>query len=233
MSLARSRSRARSLSLSLPLSLSLARSLARALSLALALALALSLSRPLALSLSLLQSSVPLLKGSHGWKTINVWTSGSVYSGRSIPSLEGVEEALTLDLSDALRLATASSGSLNEDGVHAVVKKVLRELTAKKRQRHRQAAVVATYNSALMQDAWVVVLFEGMRGGFFVDLAAFDAVQHSNTLALERDYGWQVRGGMAGSGARTFGAGNSRSRSAQIAFLSALARNETVRHACL
>jgi hypothetical protein len=49
-----------------------------------------------------------------------------------------------------------------------------------------------SHEHPLWQDTWVVVLYEGKREGFFVDLAASDAVEGSNTLALERDYGWQV-----------------------------------------
>jgi hypothetical protein len=40
------------------------------------------------------------------------------------------------------------------------------------------------------QDEIVLALFRGKRGGYFVDLAANDAVALSNTFALETDYGW-------------------------------------------
>lgn len=37
----------------------------------------------------------------------------------------------------------------------------------------------------------MVEQLDGLRGGFFVDVGAYDGVEHSNTLALERDYGWR------------------------------------------
>jgi Methyltransferase FkbM domain len=44
--------------------------------------------------------------------------------------------------------------------------------------------------SQVRQDAIVSKLFHEKRGGFFVDLAANDAVQLSNTFALETYFGW-------------------------------------------
>ena len=44
--------------------------------------------------------------------------------------------------------------------------------------------------SAHGQDAFVIQLLRGMRGGYFLDTGAFDGVTGSNTLTLERDYGW-------------------------------------------
>ena len=41
------------------------------------------------------------------------------------------------------------------------------------------------------QDYRVIQILQGLRGGFFVDLAANLPVKNSNTRALERDYGWQ------------------------------------------
>ena len=52
-------------------------------------------------------------------------------------------------------------------------------------------SVAATWHAELLQDWWVVTLFDGMKGGFFVDLAAYDAVAFSNSHVLERDYAWQ------------------------------------------
>eukprot|EP00946_MAST-07B_sp_MAST-7B-sp1_P001432 g1432.t1 len=46
------------------------------------------------------------------------------------------------------------------------------------------------FHSQVGQDKTVVKAFSGKRGGFYVDLAANDPVALSNTLALERDYGW-------------------------------------------
>ena len=45
------------------------------------------------------------------------------------------------------------------------------------------------FNGELNIDAWVVDIFRGKRDGFFIDLAANDAVRASNTITLER-LGW-------------------------------------------
>jgi hypothetical protein len=49
-------------------------------------------------------------------------------------------------------------------------------------------SVLKQYHASLLQDAWLVLLFEGMRKGFFLDVAAFDAVATSNTLILQPGY---------------------------------------------
>ena len=48
----------------------------------------------------------------------------------------------------------------------------------------------ARWTSQVKQDKTVFHLFKGKRQGFFVDLAANDAVALSNTLTLEQEYGW-------------------------------------------
>jgi FkbM family methyltransferase len=40
------------------------------------------------------------------------------------------------------------------------------------------------------QDLWVVEKLHGKRGGYFVDCGAHDGLQFSNTVMLEREYGW-------------------------------------------
>ena len=47
------------------------------------------------------------------------------------------------------------------------------------------------WTSQAKQDKTVFHLFKGKRDGYFIDLAANDAVSLSNTLTLERDYGWR------------------------------------------
>lgn len=44
--------------------------------------------------------------------------------------------------------------------------------------------------SAFGQDAWVIQMLGGQRGGFFLDSGASDGVRGSNTLLLETEYGW-------------------------------------------
>ena len=47
-----------------------------------------------------------------------------------------------------------------------------------------------TWHSQEQQDIHIAAVLKYRRGGFFVDLAANEPVQISNTRALERDYGW-------------------------------------------
>ena len=49
----------------------------------------------------------------------------------------------------------------------------------------------AKWHSQVGQDELVASLLGNMRNGFFVDLAANDAVHWSNTFALERHLGWK------------------------------------------
>lgn len=51
-------------------------------------------------------------------------------------------------------------------------------------------ALAARWTSQDGQDRTVASLFREKRGGFFVDLAANDAVVFSNTLTLEQEFGW-------------------------------------------
>lgn len=41
------------------------------------------------------------------------------------------------------------------------------------------------------QDLWVAQTFQGMRGGYFVDVGAYHPVIASNTYLLESQYGWK------------------------------------------
>ena len=40
------------------------------------------------------------------------------------------------------------------------------------------------------QDEWVIWQLKAKHNGFFIEIGAFDGVYHSNTLVLERDFGW-------------------------------------------
>ena len=46
------------------------------------------------------------------------------------------------------------------------------------------------WHSQEQQDRHIAAIFNGKRNGYFIDCAANEPVQISNTRALERDYGW-------------------------------------------
>ncbi|WP_426127513.1 hypothetical protein [Pararhizobium sp. PWRC1-1] len=43
----------------------------------------------------------------------------------------------------------------------------------------------------IQQDRWVLAELDGKRGGFFVEIGAFDGKQLSNTYLLETEYDWK------------------------------------------
>jgi FkbM family methyltransferase len=45
-------------------------------------------------------------------------------------------------------------------------------------------------NSQFGQETFVLAILDWKRGGFFVEFGALDGVTHSNTLFLEKKYGW-------------------------------------------
>jgi len=42
----------------------------------------------------------------------------------------------------------------------------------------------------LHQDLWVLAETKRKRGGFFVEIGAYDGIEHSNTYLLEKEFGW-------------------------------------------
>lgn len=47
------------------------------------------------------------------------------------------------------------------------------------------------YYGQSLQDKWVCEMLRFKRGGYFVDVGAYDGVQTSNTYALEKELGWR------------------------------------------
>jgi FkbM family methyltransferase len=43
----------------------------------------------------------------------------------------------------------------------------------------------------ILQDKWVESIFEGMRGGYFLDIGASEGIGGSNTKMLEESFGWE------------------------------------------
>ena len=54
----------------------------------------------------------------------------------------------------------------------------------------RPPHLAAQWTSQVGQDRTIAEIFDGKRGGFFLDLAANDAAVLSNTLMLEQSFGW-------------------------------------------
>jgi hypothetical protein len=55
----------------------------------------------------------------------------------------------------------------------------------------RPPHLAAQWTSQVGQDRTIADIFDGKRGGFFLDLAANDATFLSNTLMLEQSFGWR------------------------------------------
>jgi hypothetical protein len=81
-------------------------------------------------------------------------------------------------------------GTFSVEAAEAVVVHVYRQEQAKWWAGIGAASLPAAWHGEILQDWWVVTLLDGMTGGFFVDLATYDAVAYSNSYVLERDYGW-------------------------------------------
>jgi FkbM family methyltransferase len=52
------------------------------------------------------------------------------------------------------------------------------------------AEIVAKSRAQLHQDLWVLAETKQKRGGFFVEIGAYDGIEHSNTCLLEKEFGW-------------------------------------------
>jgi hypothetical protein len=118
-----------------------------------------------------------------GWRMIHVFSGmsdhldGESVSTQSIHTDESPPELATpIDLTDMERRR-----SLDETDAVVTAQLPLTLHQPLQRQWHSQAR----------QDELVVALLRNKTNGFFIDLAANDAVQLSNTYALERYYHWQ------------------------------------------
>ena len=68
-------------------------------------------------------------------------------------------------------------------------------------------------NAQLLQDLWVLYELKEKRGGFFVEFGACDGISLSNTLLLEKAFGWQ---GVLAEPARVWHAALYRNRNCYI-----------------
>ena len=136
-------------------------------------------------------------EGDHGvWRRLTAWISATAGSEESHLVVPPQTHPHKSEIISALRsrnhsLALAGARAFNlEDAVEVVENVYQRQLSNwwSSRGAHSWRA---KYHGELLQDWWVNTLLDGLRGGFFVDLAAFDAVAYSNTYTLEESLGWE------------------------------------------
>jgi FkbM family methyltransferase len=139
----------------------------------------------------LLLAARPLLRGSLRTRAVRLAASlapDSVDATRALRSLleEGgslrgaedlttagvVAEALLVELQGRHDLGTSEAGRLLEFYAARIRSQGLRS------------------SSQLLQDVWVLFATGAKRGGYFVEFGALDGVALSNTLLLERSFGW-------------------------------------------
>ena len=126
-----------------------------------------------------------------GWKTVHVWVEGSTYGGREIAH-GPPPDVLARELLRHPELGLA--GDVNQVMLAAAIDQISAEWTQIRLAQDNDRAVPRPsqqFHGQLLQDSWVATIFGGKRSGFFVDLAAHDAVALSNTLSLERDFAWR------------------------------------------
>jgi hypothetical protein len=73
-------------------------------------------------------------------------------------------------------------------GIHIAKKNILKALPKSFTSR-RYIKGYATYSQAY-QDVFVRIMLENKNNGFYLEIGAYDEIDHSNTYILERDYGW-------------------------------------------
>jgi hypothetical protein len=130
----------------------------------------------------------PYEKGNNGWRQLHAWVAEQELN--LAPPLEELPAShLVAAMRDWQKLVGAElrERAFSVEAAEEVIAHVYRERLA---NWWVGAGVSAAWHSELLQDWWVAKLFEGMKGGFFVELATNDGVAGSNTYALERDYGW-------------------------------------------
>lgn len=109
------------------------------------------------------------------------WFSRGVFSGVDAAFHKGEEAALWLEGSFMSQLVLQL---LDQQRAGELYNAGLYDFYAFCQQRlHRSHAQI-------LQDLWVLFMLKEKREGFFVEFGACDGVTLSNTLLLERDYGW-------------------------------------------
>jgi len=133
---------------------------------------------------------------SSGWRRLHAWVQDQELvvappagGGSGVaPRMEHLVAALRNW--NALVPDPLKHGAFSVDTAEAVVAHVYGQEQANWWGGIGAASLPAAWHGEILQDWWVVTLLDGMTAGFFVDLAAYDAVAYSNSYVLERDYGW-------------------------------------------
>lgn len=128
-----------------------------------------------------------------GWRQLHAWVEGQELVVAPPMAVGAQEEDLVSALRNWRALApdALKRGAFSVEAAEAVVAHVYRQQQARWWASVGAASLAAAWHAEILQDWWIVTLLDGMTGGFFVDLAAYDAVAYSNSYALERDYGWR------------------------------------------
>lgn len=128
----------------------------------------------------------------NGWRQLHAWVADQELLVAP-PPVQPLEADLVTALRNwrALMPDSSTHDTFNVKTAEAVIAHVYREQQAKWWTNTGAGAVASKWHAEILQDWWVVTLFDGMKGGYFVELAAYDAVAYSNSYVLERDYGWR------------------------------------------
>mmetsp|Transcript_33356 Transcript_33356/g.79485 ORF Transcript_33356/g.79485 Transcript_33356/m.79485 type:complete len:628 (-) Transcript_33356:257-2140(-) len=125
-----------------------------------------------------------------GWKTVSVYVGDNDWVGApvaAVVSRSDMEAALDERERQCERLKipfsaaeakAASAKVFGDSGAHELFDAM----------DNRKGFL---FQGEMLQDWWVLAIFQGMKSGFFVDAASWDADVASNTRVLERDWGWQ------------------------------------------
>lgn len=133
--------------------------------------------------------------GSGAWRRLTAWISAAEETDERNLMLPPQVQPLEADIVNALRarnksLARAGTKAFNLEEAEEVIRAVYQGRLSDWWSSKGAYSWRARYHGELLQDWWVTNLLDGLQGGFFVDLAAFDAVAYSNTFTLEEHLGW-------------------------------------------
>jgi len=138
-----------------------------------------------------------LVSDEGAWRRLTAWVSPAAEEegGRTPLAAAPQTYPTESEVVGALRaynqsLELVGEGAFTLEAAEKVIRQVYERQLSNWWASKGAASLPASFHGELLQDWWVGALLDGMRDGFFVDLAAFDAVAFSNTYALEQRLGW-------------------------------------------